>query len=107
MTPNTPPAHPPLIVELEKLFYELSGAYGSQHADDPEKVLLACCQTLRKAIMQDGQTRETLLQKVKLLRQKAGDYKTKFSVQVLDRFWLKQLTAPIQPVFYKPDEPVL
>ena len=95
------------IAELEPLFYQLSAAYGSQHADDPEKALLSCCQQLRKAISHDGQTPESLMEKVRLLRSKTGDFKTKFSVQVADRFWLKQFTTPIRPTFYVREEPEL
>lgn len=94
------------INDLEKLFYQLSAAYGSPYADHAD-TLLPSCQQLRKAINEDGQTPELLLQKVRLLRQKTGEFKTKFSVQIADKFWLKQLTNPIKPIFYVPDEPVL
>jgi len=96
----------PTIAELEPLFYQLSAAYGSPYADAPD-TLLASCQQLRKAITDDQQTPAGLLQKVRLLCQKTGNYKTKFSVQVADRFWNKQLTTPIRPAFYAPDQPVL
>lgn len=92
------------IAELEPLFYQLSAAYGSPYADHAD-TLLASCQQLRKAISEDGQTFELLLEKVKLLRRKTGDFKTKFSVQVADKFWLKQLTTPIRPTFYVREEP--
>lgn len=92
------------IAELEPLFYQLSAAYGSPYADHAD-ALLASCQQLRKAISQDGMTPESLLEKVQLLRKKTGEFKTKFSVQVADKFWLKQLTTPIRPTFYVREEP--
>ncbi|GAC1605709.1 MAG: hypothetical protein NVS3B25_35050 [Hymenobacter sp.] len=96
----------PTIAELEPLFYQLSAAYGSPYADGPD-TLLACCQQLRKALTEDQQTPEMLLEKVRQLRRKTGDYKSKFSVQVADKFWRKQLSQPITPTFYEPPQPVL
>lgn len=97
--------NPLTIAELEVLYYQLSAIYGSPYADHAD-TLLPSCQQLRKALNEDGQTPESLLLKVRLLRQKTGEFKTKFSVQVADKFWLKQLTTQIKPTFYVRDEPL-
>ena len=99
-------SNPPTIAELEEFYYRLSAAYASAYADNADDITQSAIK-LRRAFTLDGQTEESLLRKVKLLRQKTGDYKSKMSVQITDRFWSKQLTTPIRPAFYEPDKPVL
>ena len=99
-------SNPPTIADLEEFYYRLSAAYGSPHADKPDDITQSAIK-LRRAFTLDEQTEEMLLQKIKLLRQKSSDFKSKMSVQIADRFWAKQLTTPIRPTFFEPDKPVL
>ncbi|WP_216726132.1 hypothetical protein [Hymenobacter siberiensis] len=98
--------NPATLSELEDLYFQLSAAYGSPHSDHADDIHQACLK-LRRALSLDNQTPELLVQKIKLLRDKTGDFKTKLSNVIADRFWNKQLAQPVTPAFYQRDKPAI
>lgn len=97
--------NPPTLTELKEFYYELSAAYGSPYSDNAADIEQTALK-LRRAFTLDKQTPELLLEKIRQLRKKTN-YQTKVSSLVDDRFWNKELTPPMKPKFYTPDEPVL
>lgn len=96
---------PPTIEQLTELYHLLSAAYGSPFSDHKEDIQQAAW-ALRTPI-KEGYTPELLLDKMRLLRRKAGGYTSKLSSLIADEFWKKELATPVHAQFYKPDEPVL
>lgn len=89
------------------LYYALNTLYASPHPDRVEDVERSC-ERLDRAFL-NGQDEISLIGKMQeYLRSQStsgGQFKSKTSSMIVDRFWLKDYTRPIPYTRFKPDEP--
>lgn len=80
---------------ITELYYELSKIYSCKYADKKEE-MDECYNVLYEAVINQKVPVESIIEKMKKLRAKltaSGDFESKLSAQILNRFWEKDFSG--------------